>query len=111
MNPTDTGIEAEKAAMLAIVDVHLPKLASGAASGGGARARCGFGPADHRGSGTGGSSISLSQTSGFVGGRLPWRGRKCRRQLQLPLAQRQQTDEGPSESGVERGCQNQRQYF
>ena len=31
---------------------------------------------------------------GFVGGRLPWRRGKCRYQLQPPLSQRQQTDEG-----------------
>src|SRR5438876_12160497 len=34
----------------------------------------------------------------FMGRCLPWRGRKCRRQLQPPVAQRQQADEGPSES-------------
>ena len=42
----------------------------------------------------------------FMGRCLPWRGRKCRRQLQPPVAQRQQADEGPSESDVERCCQN-----
>jgi len=60
---------------------------------------------------TGGRSISLGQTSCFVGGCLSWGRRKCRHQLQPPLTQGQQADEGASESGVERGSQNQRQYL
>ena len=37
-----------------------------------------------------GSSISIGETAGFMGGPLLWRGRKCRDQLQPAFAKRQQ---------------------
>ena len=99
-------LDQETASLLRQHQDAVERLASG-----GAGAGSGFSDPDHCRSRAHGSDLSFGEASVLVGGRLPGRRRKRRRELQPPIPTGQPPHAAPTQPGRECRREGQRKYL